>query len=616
MVKKDKATILIVDDKPANLMALETLLETPDRVLINANNGKDALKITLNRDIDLIILDVQMPDMDGFEVAQILKSNNRTKDIPIIFASAERTERRFMMKGYEEGGMDYLFKPLDPEVAKAKVAVLLQLQLQKKELQEKNNSLEKSALLINNSADIIGIIDAKTFKIEEINEAFSAILGYSLSEAKETSLVFFLSDEDRRMVQQLKKKEKERLSFETRIYCKDRSIKWLQWNVVVKYEKWFVNARDITEIKEVEKIRNYLATVVKQSGDAIYIHDTEGKIMSWNEGAKDIYGYLEKEAIKMNVGNIIPEFDQTQSEELRRRLFAGEKLQDVEAKRITKHGKLIDVLFSAATILDAASEKSVISITERDITGQKIADEKIKQLNCDLQDNVVKLQSVNKELESFSYSVSHDLRAPLRAINGYTKIIEEDYGASLDEEARRLFAGIKSNSDRMNILIEDLLKLSRLGKKALEKSEINMNEMVERVLAEISRSAGHKASVISHPLAPGFGDPSLLNQVWTNLLSNAIKYSSRKERPEIEIGCTQKEEGVIYYVKDNGAGFSMDYAEKLFNVFQRLHSSNDFEGTGVGLAIVHRIISKHGGRIWAEAKVNEGAVFYFTIPGL
>jgi PAS domain S-box-containing protein len=616
MAKKDKATILIVDDKPANLIALETLLETPDRILINANNGKDALKITLNRDIDLIILDVQMPDMDGFEVAQILKSNNRTKDIPIIFASAERTERRFMMKGYEEGGMDYLFKPLDPEVAKAKVSVLLQLQLQKKELQEKNNSLEKSALLINNSADIIGIIDAKTFKIEEINQAFSSILGYTLTEAKETSLVFFLSDEDRRMVQLLKKKEKERLSFETRIYCKDRSIKWLQWNVVVKYEKWFVNARDITEIKEVEKIRNYLATVVKQSGDAIYIHDTEGKIMAWNEGAEDIYGYLEKEAIKMNVGNIIPEFDQVQTEELRRRLFAGEKLQDIEAKRITKHGKLIDVLFSASTILDAASEKSVISITERDITGQKIADEKIKQLNSDLQGNIVKLQSVNKELESFSYSVSHDLRAPLRAINGYAKIIEEDYGLSLDEEAKRLFAGIKSNSDRMNILIEDLLKLSRLGKKTVEKSEVNMNEMVERVLTEISRSAGHKASVISHVLEPAFGDPSLLNQVWTNLLSNAIKYSSKKERPEIEIGCTKQEDEIVYYVKDNGAGFSMDYAEKLFNVFQRLHSSNDFEGTGVGLAIVHRIISKHGGRIWAEAKVNEGAVFYFTLPGL
>src|ERR1700739_576715 len=171
MKKKSKASILIVDDNQANLVALENMLETSDRTLLIANNGKDALKITLNKDIDLIILDVQMPDMDGFEVAQILKSNKRTRDIPIIFASAEKKEHKFMVKGYEEGAIDYLFKPLDREIAKAKVAVLLQIQLQKKELIEKNILLEKHALLINNSADIISIIDTATFKIEEVNKA-------------------------------------------------------------------------------------------------------------------------------------------------------------------------------------------------------------------------------------------------------------------------------------------------------------------------------------------------------------------------------------------------------------------------------------------------------------
>jgi PAS domain S-box-containing protein len=613
MKKTSKSTVLIVDDKPANIVALESLLEGSDRILLSATNGRDALTTTLNKDIDLIILDVQMPEMDGFEVAQILKSNKRTKDIPIIFASAEKKEHKFMMKGYEEGAFDYFFKPLDPEIVKAKVSVLLRVELQKKELIEKNLSLEKAGLLINNSVDIIGIIDGATLKIEEINNSFTSLLGYEIEEAQETPLTFFLSNEDRIVVQKLSKLPKEQLSFETRIYCKDRSIKWLQWNIVVKYGKWFANARDITEIKQVEKIRNYVATVVKQSNDAIYIHDDEGKIISWNEGAQEIYGYTEKEVIKMKVWNIVPEYKIAETEELINKVFSGEKVLDVEAKRITKHGKLIDVLFSASIIIDEGTEKKSIAINERDITEQKIADEKIKQLNRDLQNNVVQLELTNKELESFSYSVSHDLRAPLRAINGYAKMIEEDYSRKMEEEEKKLFENIRSNAERMGLLIDDLLSFSRLGKKPVDKSKIDTREIVENILNEINKSNGHHASIKIHPLAPSDGDPALLNQVWTNLISNAIKYSSKKANPEVEIGSIQSGEETIYYVKDNGAGFDMKYVDKLFGVFQRLHSGNEFEGTGVGLAIVYRIITKHGGRIWAEGKVDEGAVFYFTI---
>src|SRR6266436_4611244 len=178
MGKEAKVTILIIDDKLSNIIPLKNLLEKPNRIFLNATNGNDGLKIALSSEVDLIILDVQMPDMDGFEVAQILKSNKRTRDIPIIFATAESKDRKLMMKGYDEGAIDYLLKPLDPEVVKAKVNVLLKIQLQKKELVEKNISLQKSALLINNSADIIGIIDAATFRIEEINNAFTDILGY------------------------------------------------------------------------------------------------------------------------------------------------------------------------------------------------------------------------------------------------------------------------------------------------------------------------------------------------------------------------------------------------------------------------------------------------------
>jgi PAS domain S-box-containing protein len=614
MKRNDKSVILIVDDKPVNILALENLLAGKDRVLLSATSGEDALKTTLNKDVDLIILDVQMPGMDGFEVAQILKTSKRTKNIPIIFATAESKERKLMMKGYGEGAIDYLFKPLDPEIVKAKVTVLLKIQMQTKELVEKNLSLEKSALLINNSADIIGIIDSATFKIEEINNAFTAILGYSSGETRGTALTFFLCQEDRVLLQDLAKHAKDRLLFETCICCKDSSLKWLQWKVVVKDGKWFVNARDITEIKQVEKIRNYLATVVKQSKDSIYIHDPEGKIISWNEGAERIYGYTENEALKMKIWNIIPEYMGNEMRSILGDILKGEKVQDLATRRITKHGKLIDVLFSAAIIMNSGNDLRSIAITERDITERKLADEQIRQLNADLQTNVLQLELTNKELESFSYSISHDLRAPLRALSGYSKMIEKDYLPVLDEEAKRLLGNIQANAKKMGMLIDDLLAFSRLGRKEVQKSEIDIEKMVESVLTEADKSTKHHASIQVDPLPPADADYSLLNQVWVNLISNAIKYSSKKDEPKIRIGAEDSETEIIYYIKDNGSGFDMNYVHKLFGVFQRLHHPDEFEGTGVGLAIVHRIITKHGGKIWVKAKMNEGATFYFTIP--
>ncbi len=614
MNKVYKENILIVDDKSANLLALTSLLTNNNRTIFTADKGEEALKIALNKEIDLIILDVQMPDMDGFEVAQILKSSKKTKDIPIIFATAESKEHKLMMKGYEEGAVDYLFKPIDPEIVKAKVSVLLKIQMQKKELIGINASLEKSALLINNSADIIGIIDIGSFKIEEINNAFTSILGYSNKEALESTLTFFLSDEDRVVVEKLAKQSKTSLSFETRIYCKNRSIKWLQWKVVAKYGKWFANARDITEIKQVEKIRNYLTTVVRQSNDAIYIHDHEGKIISWNEGAEKIYGYSEKEALHMKIWNIIPEYIKFETGEMVNKIIYGSKIQNLETKRITKFGKVVEVLFSASVITDPDNGQKSIAINERDITLQKEADEKVRQLNSDLKSNVIQLELTNQELESFSFSVSHDLRAPLRALNGYSRIIEEEYEKQLSDEVKRLLERIQFNAYKMEVMINDLLEFSKLGKKEIRKSNVNMKELVLTVINEINTSTKHSAVINVDTLPNAVADHALLYHVWINLISNAIKYSSKKDNSQITVGFMTSEKENIYYVKDNGAGFDMNYSDKLFGVFQRLHSPKEFEGTGIGLAIVKRIIFKHGGNVWAEAAVNNGATFYFTLP--
>ncbi|TXE06607.1 GHKL domain-containing protein [Gelidibacter salicanalis] len=218
-----------------------------------------------------------------------------------------------------------------------------------------------------------------------------------------------------------------------------------------------------------------------------------------------------------------------------------------------------------------------------------------------------------EDLESFSYSVSHDLRTPLRAINGYAQMLSEDYEAVLDAEGKRWLGEVRNNAKKMGVLIDDLLTFSRLGRKAIVKSKVDMNALAETVMSEINQSMTHHAEIRFNNLFPATGDFSLLKLVMTNLLYNAIKYSSKKEKPIIEISSVRKNGTLIYCVKDNGAGFDMQYAHKLFGVFQRLHSVEEFSGTGVGLAIVHRIINKHGGKVWAKGKEGEGADFFFSL---
>jgi signal transduction histidine kinase len=238
--------------------------------------------------------------------------------------------------------------------------------------------------------------------------------------------------------------------------------------------------------------------------------------------------------------------------------------------------------------------------------------------NQKLEQNIVErtkqLENTNKELESFSYSVSHDLRSPLRSIDGYSRILLEDYGNNLDDEGKRILHVIMRNAIRMGQLIDDLLAFSRIGKQSLTKVNLNLESITVGVIEEFKTGQPKTIDFDIKPILPARGDSSMLRQVFTNLISNAIKYSMKKENPSIEVGSYADKKFNVYYVKDNGAGFDMRYYDKLFGVFQRLHSANEFEGTGVGLALVQRIITKHGGKVWAEAKVEQGATFYFSLP--
>jgi len=264
-----------------------------------------------------------------------------------------------------------------------------------------------------------------------------------------------------------------------------------------------------------------------------------------------------------------------------------------------------------------------VLVLRRAFADRKRAEERA----LELAERTSQLEAANKELDAFSYSMSHDLRAPLRAVDGFSRILLEEYGNSIPVEAKEYLQKVRDNTLQMGQLVDDLLAFARLGRQPLNKHPVEPEKLVRRCLEEMTKEQqGRDVEIVIGDLTPCEADPALLKQVWTNLLSNALKYTRKRETAHIEIGCrvepcvndngapapsTSNE--VVYFVSDNGAGFDMKYVRKLFGVFQRLHRAADYEGTGVGLAIVQRIIHRHGGRIWADASLNQGATFYFTI---
>lgn len=224
-----------------------------------------------------------------------------------------------------------------------------------------------------------------------------------------------------------------------------------------------------------------------------------------------------------------------------------------------------------------------------------------------------KIKELNKELEAFTYSVSHDLRAPLRSVSGYARILKEDYHHALDEEGNRIIGVIQKNANTMGALIDDLLEFSRVGRKELVKSKVNMDELVRSLVRDL-QLGGAAADFRIHTIHSGNADVTMIRQVWTHLLSNAVKFSHKRSSPRIEINSSVTTHEIEYSIRDNGTGFNMEYAHKLFHVFQRLHKVQDYEGTGIGLALVKRIINRHGGNVRAEGRENDGATFYFTLP--
>lgn len=288
------------------------------------------------------------------------------------------------------------------------------------------------------------------------------------------------------------------------------------------------------------------------------------------------------------------------------------------AERSEKFKKSTDrlvLIINTASIFSFGMLMLAFYFLQREVRQRKTAQDALTESEHHFRVLVESERAANKELESFSYSVSHDLRSPLRAINGFARILQEDYGESLDEEGRRLLKVIRDNSNRMGSLIDDLLAFSRLGRKPMAAMKVDMTALAQAANDELQNERlGRSVQVAIHALPPVYGDASLIRQVWVNLLSNSLKFSAHGPSTQIEVGGKEGNGVNVYYVKDNGAGFDMRYYDQLFGIFHRLHRDDEFPGTGVGLAIVQRIILRHNGRVWAEGKPNEGATFFFELP--
>ncbi len=395
-------------------------------------------------------------------------------------------------------------------------------------------------------------------------------------------------------------------------------------------------------------------TIFDSVNDAIFVHDLkDGHILDVNRKMSELYGYTRVEARALSVGDIsegTPPYTQAEALSWMSHAAAGEP-QLFEWRAKDRVGQLFWVEVNMRKALIDEQERLLVSV--RDITDRKRAEAVIQaqneqlqaqneeliaqrqallqaegdllELNAELEQRVVErtaqLEAANKELESFSYSVSHDLRAPLRAVAGFSRVLLEEYAARLEPEAAHYLQRVHAGTQRMGRLIDDLLAFARLGRQALKPRLLtapDLREMVSQTIEELRAGASApKCEVVIGELSPCYADPALLRQVFSNLLSNAFKFSRARADARVALGCVAAaDDGPVYFVRDNGAGFDMRYASKLFGVFQRLHSGDDFEGTGVGLAIVQRIVLKHGGRIWAEAAPGQGATFYFTLGAL
>ena len=477
--------------------------------------------------------------------------------------------------------------------------------------------------LIENSDDIIALLGETLNPIYRSPSA-ERLTGYTIEDRKQEDGFNQIHPDDLEKVKaclvEIKAIPGKPFPCSYRLKHKDGHYIWLEGSFTNLFHDPTVkaivaNMRDVTERKKAEetlaKTMEEKNIILESIGDAFFAVDKTWTVTYWNRIAEEALGVRKHEIVGKNLWEIFSSSVDSESYI---------KYHEAVASNEIIHFEDFYPVLNKWYEVSAYPSENGLSVYFKDVTERRKAEEEIKNLNAELEEKVARrteeLRKANSEMEAFTYSVSHDLRAPLRGIIGFTTILEEDYTSQLDDEAKRITSVIRNNTMKMGHLIDDLLAFSRTGKQELTKTTVNIHSMVHEIVNDLTQQNRRNTPITwnIHDLPPVKADLNTIRQVWINLISNAIKYSGNQEQPAIEIGSRLQDHQVMFYVKDNGVGFDEQYKHKLFKVFQRLHGADEFEGTGVGLALVEKIVSRHGGSTWAEGKIGEGACFYFSLP--
>jgi PAS domain S-box-containing protein len=365
--------------------------------------------------------------------------------------------------------------------------------------------------------------------------------------------------------------------------------------------------RDVTDRKRAEELGSRLAAVVDSSDDAIIGKTLAGVITSWNKGAERIFGYTEAEALGRPIAMLIPEGRKDEEPAIFRRLLGGERIAPFETLLRRNDGQVVHTSVAISAVRDSRGKVIGVSTMVRDVSDRKRGEQALARAT-------ESAETASREFEAFRYSVAHDLRAPLRGIDGFSHALLDEYPDKLDSEGRRYLAKVRESAQYMAQLIESLLALARISQSELKRERVDLSAIAHKATRRLQTE--HPGRRVDVHITDGLncqGDDRLLGIAFANLFGNAWKFTAKRPDPRVEFGVTRIRERDAFFVSDNGAGFDMAFAEKLFGVFQRLHTGTEFAGTGIGLATVQRVIRRHGGRIWAEAAVEHGATFYFTL---
>ncbi|HEY1171315.1 MAG TPA: PAS domain S-box protein [Verrucomicrobiae bacterium] len=629
--------ILVLEDSAYDAALIDLELEKSGfKFKSQRVETKDEFVSGLNQHPDIILSDHGLPLFDSFMALKLAKE--QAPDVPFIFVTGNLGEE-VAIKTFKCGATDYVLKSkLSSNLALAVRRAVREAE-ERKLRKEVEDALRESEarfrMLMEGVKDYALCLLDPEGKVVSWNSGSTSLKGYGNEDilGQNFSRFYIESDRQKKLPEHALRQAATDSRFEEEGWRvrKDGSTFWANTVITAledpegNLQGFALVTRDVTERRRVfEALHASEArkkAILDTALDAIISIDSEGLIREWNPAAERMFGHTHNEIIGRSMEEIViaPALRKLYQDGLTNYLIHGVgsligHRMELTAQRAD--GSEFPVEMAITRVVDG---QLMLTCFVRDIAKRKEAEMEIWRLNSILEDRVMQrtaeLEAANKELEAFSYSVSHDLRAPLRHINGFVEMLQQRLGGRLDEEDAQLFKTIAAAASRMGKLIDDLLAFSQMNRTELRKVPVGLEKLVNEVRETVSHDLnGRKVAWEIGPLPEVLGDMSLLRQALINLMSNALKYTRQREEAHIKVGSMQAKQEHVIYVQDNGVGFDMKYSDKLFGVFQRLHRAADFEGTGIGLANVRRIINRHGGRTWAKGKLGKGATFYFSLP--